>query len=563
IRVDVVLGDFLRPTRGVCINQVLAVEGDVIDDPWVQVPPLCGAMTGSHFYLHLRDQRSSPPLTVGAKMSPRHRTVTLNVSTRAATEPYRFVMWVSQLPCYPHRQSRGRSKRKTMKRNHESDKEERRSFVGATVGRKIRSQGKGKGGRQKRQRRHAHEGKGQKLPMESMEDKKSHEKRNTVNVQSERLSRATASTQLEEHFPTLLQQQPRQPDLNMLHGIVEGDRNEEILSHSHEGRKIEAESEKYRLNTKSTPFLKAKDKMKIQDSVHKINLMQYQEASPDLRQLMDGEKIPFQESSERFQPLNDGLQGQESGRASLLRRDQVLERQLSFLRGESFLVGQKLSVLVVLLAPAGCLQYFIEQEGVIESFNYYNGQYLNNLLYNICLKAPTTASILQFSVSRNHSVSTKSLRRNFTSTPINVRSTPEESVSPRVFIDVLPSTHHSLSVSSAISTTPLTATALSSAGSTLSPRKSKASSRISSTAILGTVSSPAVSSSPTAPTTLLTSSHSSDFNDPANTPTSSHVREDASALGTWPNQVLPGLQSTSVSEFGLQKLNSKRVPPDR
>ncbi|KAF2359709.1 hypothetical protein FHG87_009538 [Trinorchestia longiramus] len=92
IRVDVVVGDFLRPTRGVCTNQVLAVEGDVIDDPWVQVPPLCGALTGSHFYLHLRDQRSSPPLTVGAKMSPRHRTVTLKVSTRAATEPYRFVI---------------------------------------------------------------------------------------------------------------------------------------------------------------------------------------------------------------------------------------------------------------------------------------------------------------------------------------------------------------------------------------------------------------------------------------------------------------------------------------
>lgn len=41
-----------------------------------------------------------------------------------------------------------------------------------------------------------------------------------------------------------------------------------------------------------------------------------------------------------------------------------------------------------LLAPTGCLQYFTEDNGTIESFNYNqgNGPYLGNFSYAICVR---------------------------------------------------------------------------------------------------------------------------------------------------------------------------------
>lgn len=44
-----------------------------------------------------------------------------------------------------------------------------------------------------------------------------------------------------------------------------------------------------------------------------------------------------------------------------------------------------------LLAPAGCLQYFSDPNGTIESFNYNqgNGPYFGNLNYAICIRRKT------------------------------------------------------------------------------------------------------------------------------------------------------------------------------
>ena len=37
-------------------------------------------------------------------------------------------------------------------------------------------------------------------------------------------------------------------------------------------------------------------------------------------------------------------------------------------------------------APSGCLQYFTEDTGTIESFNLANGQLLENMDYAVCIK---------------------------------------------------------------------------------------------------------------------------------------------------------------------------------
>lgn len=47
-------------------------------------------------------------------------------------------------------------------------------------------------------------------------------------------------------------------------------------------------------------------------------------------------------------------------------------------------------------APAGCLQYHVEKEGIIESLNFFNGvgHYLGDLNYAICFKRyPDTCGI--------------------------------------------------------------------------------------------------------------------------------------------------------------------------
>jgi hypothetical protein len=56
----------------------------------------------------------------------------------------------------------------------------------------------------------------------------------------------------------------------------------------------------------------------------------------------------------------------------------------------------ELPPLNVTLPPIGCLQYFTEVEGVVESFNFLNGlgRYLNNLTYAICFQRyPDTCGI--------------------------------------------------------------------------------------------------------------------------------------------------------------------------
>jgi len=55
-----------------------------------------------------------------------------------------------------------------------------------------------------------------------------------------------------------------------------------------------------------------------------------------------------------------------------------------------------------LKAPAGCFQYFDEEVGVIDSFNFDAGQYMNNQNYRICIGAVNQSCALSLSAADGH-----------------------------------------------------------------------------------------------------------------------------------------------------------------